>query len=344
MKLLFVTQIVDRNDTVLGAYHEWIRELAQHVERIEVICLYEGEHDLSANVRVHSLGKERASSLPRFLRRAVYLVRFKRLAWKLRRDYDAVFVHMNQEYILIAGPMWKLLGKRVYMWRNHYAGSFFTDIAASFCTRVFCTSRFSYTARYKKTVLMPVGVDMGRFHPDANRVRKPRSILFLARMSPSKDPLLLLEALRELSERDVPFTATFVGSPTLQDEAYYRSLVTRAEEYTLSGCITFLPAVPNRQTPDLYRTHEIFVNTSRSGMFDKTIFEAAASGCEVLAASGDFALTFPDRVYATSSELAALLAKALSAPQKHEGLEALASRHSLVSLATELVRAMRAVP
>ncbi|MEA2701844.1 MAG: hypothetical protein QOE22_553 [Candidatus Parcubacteria bacterium] len=294
MKLLFVTQVVDRNDGVLGAYHGWLTELAKHTERIEVICLYEGEHDLPANVTVHSLGKESLSSRRKPLHRLLYVFRFKRLAWTLRHDYDAVFVHMNQEYLLIAGPFWKLLGKRIYMWRNHYAGSWLTDIAAAFCTKIFSTSRHSYTARYRKNVLMPVGIDTSLFRPDTSMARKPRSILFLARMTPSKNPLMLIEALRELKEKRVPFTATFVGSPPPEHEAYYRSLAGRAEHYGIAEYVTFLPNVSNRETPDLYRAHEVFVNCSRSGMFDKTIFEAVASGCVPFARSRDWEMLVGD--------------------------------------------------
>ena len=296
MRLLLVTQVIDRNDSVLGAYHRWTAELSKHFERVEAICLFEGEHSLPANVRVHTLGKEHVRPMPGFARRLLYSIRFISLTWKLRHEYDAVFVHMNQEYLLIAGPMWKLLGKRMYMWRNHLTGSWLTDIAAALCVKVFCTSRFSYTARYRKTILMPVGVDTERFHPDANIARIPGSILFLARMSPSKDPFLLVEALRELSERTIPFKALFVGSPTPEHEAYYRSLIERVEQYALSDRITFLPAVPNREAPDLYRAHDIFVNTTRSGAFDKTLFEAAACGCIVLAASEDLREAVGDEV------------------------------------------------
>ncbi|MSU74856.1 hypothetical protein EXS57_03740, partial [Candidatus Kaiserbacteria bacterium] len=154
MKLLIVTQALDQDDVILSVYHNWVDELARHFERIEVICLKEGRHELPANVRVHSLGKERGAVM-----RGIYVWRFLSLAWRFRTEYNAVFVHMNQEYILIAGWLWKLLGKPIYLWRNHYAGSWFTDVAAAFCTKIFCTSKHSYTAKYKKTVLMPVGVD-----------------------------------------------------------------------------------------------------------------------------------------------------------------------------------------
>ncbi len=290
MKLLIVTQVVDSEDPVLGFFVRWIEEFAKHVETIEVICLKEGKHELPANVRVHSLGKTERSKQKAVGSRFVYAIRFILLVWKLRREYDVVFVHMNEEYVLIAGWLWKLLGKRVHLWRNHYAGSYLTDIAASFCTKVFCTSKYSYTAKYKKTVIMPVGVDTERFTPDARVARKPHSILFLARMAPSKRPEMLIDALALLAREGLTFTTTFVGSPLSKDEAYYESLKEKVRSLSLADKVIFLPGVPNSETPDLYRAHEIFVNTSPSGMLDKTLFEAAASGCRVLAASGDWAM------------------------------------------------------
>lgn len=283
MKLLFVTQKMDRNDSVLGAYHGWVAELARRVESVIVICLYEGEHQLPENVTVHSLGKESGEASP-----LIYAARFLRLAWELREQYDRVFVHMNQEYILIAGPLWKLLGKPVYMWRNHYAGTFLTDIAAAFCTKVFCTSKHSYTAKYRKTVFMPVGIDISRFAIRSSEAREPRSVLFLARISPAKRPDVFIEALGLLIARGVSFIASVYGSPAPEDERYYESLKQRVDALGLHGRVRFHPAVPNHATPPVYRAHEIFVNCSRSGMFDKTLFEAAASGCAVIAASEDW--------------------------------------------------------
>ena len=282
MKLLVVTQAVDTEDPVLGFFVHWIEEFSKRVEHTEVICLKLGRSDLPKNVGIYSLGKERGAAS-----RAAYAWRFLSLAWKLRNDYDAVFVHMNQEYILLAGWLWKLLGKRVYLWRNHYAGSLFTDVAAMFCTKVFCTSRYSYTARYKKAMLMPVGIDTDRFFPDARVARTSHSIFFLARMSPSKRPEMLIDALAMLAREGQTFTSSFVGSPLPQDEVYYEGLKEKVRALGLADRITFLPGVPNDQTPDLYRAHEVFVNASPSGMLDKTIFEAAASGCLVLVASVD---------------------------------------------------------
>lgn len=281
-RLLIVTQIVDRTDPFLSFFHGWLAEFAKHFERIEVICLREGEHSLPANVRVHSLGKERSASS-----RIAYAVRFLSLAWKLRGSYDAVFVHMNQEYILLAGWLWKLLRKRIYLWRNHYAGGFLTDVAAMFCAKVFCTSRFSYTAKYKRTVIMPVGVDTDLFIWGIG-THTPRSILFFSRFTPSKKPDVLLEALDGISKDGFLAAASFYGSALPEDIMYRNNVIARSRALELANVVKFHEGVPHAEAPKIFAAHEIFVNLSSSGTYDKTMFEAAASGCIVLAVSKDF--------------------------------------------------------
>jgi glycosyltransferase involved in cell wall biosynthesis len=106
-------------------------------------------------------------------------------------------------------------------------------------------------------------------------------------MSPSKRPEILLDALALLRKRNVPFTASFYGSPLPEDVPYYEGLKKRAEEKDLNGAVSFFPGVVNEEAPHIFQAHEIFVNCSRSGMFDKMLFEAAASGCLVISESED---------------------------------------------------------
>jgi len=342
MKLLILTQAVDTEDPVMGFFVRWIDEFAKHHEHIEVICLTKGKYDLPANVRVHSLGKEKGAS------RVKYVVNFYTYIWRLRHDYDAVFVHMNQEYPILGGWLWKLLGKRVYMWRNYHGGTFLTDIAMAFCTKVFCTSRFSYTAKSKKAELMPVGVDTERFFPDERILRVPSSILFLSGMWPSKRPEVLIDALAILHKKGVGYTADFYGSPLPSTEEYYASLKERVLTLDLEREVSFHSGVPNSAAIDLYRAHELFVNCSPSGMFDKTLFEAAACGALVVASSGDFAelvdekLSFPDSdAEALAERLAGLMA--LPANEKGrltESLEGEAAKQSLATLGARLAKAI----
>jgi glycosyltransferase involved in cell wall biosynthesis len=277
MKLLIITQSVDKNNPVLGFFHRWIEEFAKKFESITVICLEKGECSLPINVKVLSLGKETGKS------RIKYLARFYKYIWQERKNYDAVFVHMNQEYIILGWKIWWLLRKPVYMWRNHHAGNLITDIAAFFCKKVFCTSKFSYTAKYKKTILMPVGVDMEVFSRQSSVDRKKNSILFLGRIAPVKKPHLLVEALAEIKDQE--WSATIVGDALDKDQGFYQGMKDKVKGAGLADRIIFQKGVPNTEAPKIYNGHEIFVNLSSSGMYDKTIFEAMACGCLILASN-----------------------------------------------------------
>jgi glycosyltransferase involved in cell wall biosynthesis len=339
MKLLLITQVVDTQDPGLSFMTQWISEFALRYEHIHVICLKEGIHELPKNVTVHSLGKEEGGG------RVQYTSRLFQYAWKLRAEYDAVFVHMNQEYILLAGWLWVCLRKPIYMWRNHYAGTLLTDIAAFFCTKVFCTSKHSYTARYRKTSLMPVGIDLERFGTEGG-VRTPRSILFLARIAPSKRPEMLIDALGEVLARGVSFTAAFYGSPIAENVSYYDSLNARTESLGLHDRVRFYPGIPNDATSAIYKAHDIFVNCSPSGMFDKTIFEAAACGCRVIAASEDFRdavgedVFAPDTATLTEQLISYLSQSDDEATRMRIRLQAVAREESLGTLADRLLLEM----
>ena len=353
MRLLICTQIVDRPDSTLGFFHRWIEEFAKHCEKIIVVCLKRGEFNLPDNVYTLSLGKP-AQGWPtsgggKLLAKFISLCRFYKYIWQERKNYDVVFVHMNQEYILLAGLLWKFWGKRIYFWRNHYAGSFLTDLAALFCTKVFCTSRYSYTNKYYQTVIMPVGFDTDVLKnlPDLSRL--PHSILVLGRLSPSKNIHLIIEALNELGRFGVSFTADFYGHTPPKDLAYRERLISRVCELGLDEIINFYPGVPNTETRLLYARHEIVINASPSGMLDKTIFSAMGRGCLVLVSNRDLADQIPNQfifeegnVKDLTRALRAILA--LSDIEKNNYSRILQKfvleNHSLTNLATKLVTIM----
>lgn len=305
MKLLICTQKVDRQDTTLGFFHRWIIEFAKHFESVTVICLYEGEHDLPEHVKVLSLGKERGKSHPK------YILRFYKYVLRESGNYDSVLVHMNQEYILLGGLFWKLFRKKVYMWRNHYNGSWLTDVAAVFCSKVFCTSRFSYTAKYKKTVLMPVGIDTNFFTSNPTIKRTPLSILSQGRISPSKNIHIFIEVLGHLKKKGKVFTASIYGDPLPKDTEYYTCLKKRVQELELSQSVTFYSALRYNDLPNVYSQHQIFVNLSPSGMYDKTMFEAAACGCVVVALNKDLEGIFGS-AYVSASDKPEVIAEKIT--------------------------------
>ncbi len=288
MKLLIITQKVDKNDPVLGFFHTWIIKLAEKFDSISVICLESGEYDLPQNITIHSLGKKLKSKNYNLKSKLKYIFNFYKYIWRLRKDYDAVFVHMNQEYIVLGWKLWKLWGKKIYFWRNHPKGDLFTRLAVFVSDKVFCTSRQSFTAKYKKTEIMPVGIDMDKFsitNSQFSPERVKNSILFLSRMDKIKRPDLLIEALNILHENRVDFVCNFYGDPTMGGEEFYVSLQTKITGLGLQEKVHFYPGVSNSQTPAIYAKHEIFVNLTPTGSMDKTIAEASSCGCLLVVAN-----------------------------------------------------------
>ncbi len=283
MKLLIITQAIDENDPVLSFFTNWVRNFATRFEKVTVICLKKGLYNLPSNVSVFSLGKERKyDRRPKVLKRLSYVFTFLKLIISRRGEYDRVFVHMNQEYVLLGGFWWKMFGKKVFLWRNHNVGDINTDIAISLSDKVFSTSKFSYTKKSPKNVLMPVGIDTDLFNFDPNIKRKENSILFLGRIAPVKRLDFILKAIFLLNQKGIDFVFNIYGDPKFEDEAYYDYLKKYVLDNSLEKKVSFFDGVSNDKASKIYSENEIFINMTNSGAYDKTIFEAMASHMIVL--------------------------------------------------------------
>lgn len=273
-KILIVTQKIDANDSILGFFHKWVIEFAKSFERVTVVCLEKGECDLPSNVRVFSLGKEKRTS------RFRYIWNFYRYIWRERKNYDVVFVHMNQEYVLLGWKLWRLMGKKIYLWRNHKKGGILTRFAVLVSHRVFCTSPDSFTAQFRKTKLMPAGIDTDFFKKDPMCLKKRGSLLFFGRVSPVKKVEIFIAACRLLKDKKADFSADIIGDSRPSDQVYRDELKELIEKAGLGQCVILKPGVSFLEAPALYNQYDICVNATPSGSFDKTILEALA--CETL--------------------------------------------------------------
>jgi len=276
MKILILTQTVNKKDPILGFFHGWINEFAKYYDMVTVICLYEGEHNLPENVKVFSLGKEKG------VNKLKYLLKFYKYILKERKNYDKVFVHMNEEYVLLGGLIWRFMNKRVSLWRNHKSGSWKTYLASKFVDNVFYTSEGSYTARFPNAHIMPVGINEEIFHPINNIVRKQNSFLYVGRISPIKNIDKMIDGFTSLHKEksDISFTFDLIG-PVLGklDEDYKNSLVLKVNNARLENSIRFFGAKSQEFLPEVYSAYSYCMNLTESGSFDKTIWESIFCGC-----------------------------------------------------------------
>lgn len=273
MRFLIITQAVDQQDPVLGFFHAWINAFATEVESIEVICLREGRHDLPSNVRVHSLGKERGvGRIRRALRLLVLIV-------GLRNRYDAVFAHMNPEYVVAGGPLWRLMGKEIGFWYAHGAVTPQLRIASSFADHIFTSTPEGYGLRSKKLHIVGQGIDTERFNLSLEGIKARGSCVSVSRLSRSKDIKTAILTMALLREEQVPATLRIVGTPlTNADTEYVTELQAMIEEKGLADVVSFAGGMPNHELPHELHKHRFLINAYKNKSLDKVLLEAMAAG------------------------------------------------------------------
>ncbi len=304
VRLLIVTESLDRADPLLGFFHRWIEEFARHSTHVHVICLGKGERNLQQNVREHSLGKETEYG-SRFAKRIRYSIRFLYFAWKYRKEYDDVLVHLSPEYLLIAGLFWRMMGKRVGFWYNDAHSSLRTRIAFAFSDVLFYSNPNAFTAQFSHSRKIPMGTDVDMYNVkdrNANPNPNPNSILFLGRITLKKKIDVMLVALTNLARKQIRFTFDIYGAPGEGDEQYLKDLHSKFEELECRSSISFRGSVSHDKTPVVYAAHEIVVHPGSLRGFNKTLFEALASGCIVVTSDPSMRGVVDDRLFVSESD------------------------------------------
>lgn len=266
MKLLIITQKVDKNDAILGFFHRWIEEFAKNVESVVVIALYVGKHDLPKNVRVLSLGKEGGVS------RLKYITRFYSYIWRERKNYESVFVHMNQIYILLGGLLWRLFGKSIFLWYTHKSVTVSLRIAEKFTHTIFTASDKSFRLKSCKKIVMGHGIDTELFKPDP-LITKEDMILTTGRISEAKNNIKMLDVLKGRPS----FKLVMIGSSVTQkDKPYKEKLIEEIKSRKLEERVELVGDIPQTALPMYYNRAKVFINLSDTGSLDKAVLEALA--------------------------------------------------------------------
>lgn len=286
MKLLIVTQKVDKNDDVLGFFHRWIIEFATHCELVTVICLGKGEYDLPSNVRVLSLGKEEGAS------RFKYVAHFYQYIWNERKNYDAVFVHMNPVYVVLGAPLWHLWKKKVALWYTHRNVDWMLRLSEKCADHIFTASPQSFRIRSPKLKILGHGIFTEDFMRPASLIKKGEgktTIVSVGRLTPIKNLDVLISAVALLRARGRDCEVLLVGSTaTKSDEVYLRDLKKLIAEKDLRDIVHFIGSIPNKEVMPYYWGSDISVNLAPTGGIDKAVLESMAAGTPVIVANKAF--------------------------------------------------------
>lgn len=280
MRLLFLTQTLDRGDAVLGFVPRWVRGLAANCEAVRVVALEVGDtSDLPENVDWREVG--RRGRVGRYLR-------YKRiLAEALGPDgYDTVLAHMVPRYTLVSSGPAKRAGARQFLWYTHAGVDARLRKAVERVERVFTATDESLRIDTPRKLVTGHGVDLEHFDHDLAPERGPRRLLSVGRLTPRKDPLTILEALARLVGEGHDLALDLVGAGlTGSDEGFRHQVTERIASLGLEERVALHGAVPYLEIPRHYQRASVVVNASLTGSLDKVTLEAMASRRPVVSCS-----------------------------------------------------------
>ena len=245
---------------------------------MSVICLEKGVISLPKNVKVLSLGKE--SERNHFK----YLWRFYKYIWQERKNYDSVFVHMNQIYVILGGLYWRMVGKRISLWYTHKSVTISLRIAEKIAHIIFSASQKSFRLKSKKVIVGGHGIDTELFKPNKN-IEKEDIILTVGRISKTKQLINIIDLLDVLPG----FKLQVIGSPVSSvDENYYKQVIEKINTHNLTDRVDFVGDVQQKDLPNYYAKAKIFINLSKTGSLDKVVLEALSMNLRVLTSNEAF--------------------------------------------------------
>ena len=337
MRLLLITQSVDRKNFVpLLFFVEWLREFGKNCENVEVIAQRVGEYELPENVHVHSLRKE--SGLPVWRQ----IIRAWGLMWSLRKNYDAVLVHMTPIWVVLGFPIWFVFRKRMYLWYEARGTKWHTHLAVRIVKKIFSASPGGLPIKTKKNVITGHGIDIS-FFTFGEGERDPHLLLTLGRLTQAKR---LDHIIRNFSRLPSEYHLLNIGAMiTEEDKKTKEELLSLVSELRLQNRVEF-KTVSDEELRSLLQRGNLLFHASERTSLDKAALQAMACGCLVVTSSPVVKPHVPEVCRATPENMAEVAKKllAMSAQDqnalRHELRSMIEREHSLPKLIKRLVEEM----
>ena len=283
--LLFVTQLVDPDDPVLGFVVDQIRALRAEGDVIVVANeVRRVPPDLER--AVFTLGKERGYGRTR--RTVRYLTIVARLA--VTRRIRALLAHMCPVYLVVAAPITKAARVRTALWFVHPSDTRMLRLAERLADVVVTAMPGSYPRRADKVVPIGHAIDTDRIQECAvgRRPGERLQLLALGRTSAVKGYRTLIRATAIARDAGADVDLRIVGPSVTSAEAEHRRELEQLVESS-GAPVHIEDGVARGEVAQLLADAHALVNTTERGSADKVVFEAMAAGRPVLVTSDAFA-------------------------------------------------------
>jgi len=141
-------------------------------------------------------------------------------------------------------------------------------------------SRFLQNKGYKRTKVIPVGVNTDIFYPEARHVNKNLELLAVGHLVPNKNYSLMIDILQCLTAMVPNVRLTVIGSGPEMN-----GVLNLVREKRLLNHFRLIEKVPNREMRLYYSQVDLMLLLSKTEIFGMVILEAMACGCPVMASS-----------------------------------------------------------
>lgn len=338
MRLLIVTQKVDRHDPILGFFHQWIEEFARVCESVIVIGQKVDHHELPENVTVLSLGKESGAW------RVMQVLRYRWLLFKYRNQYDAILVHMTPIWAVLAARAVVFLRKPLFLWYEARGERWPLKIAIRLACKVFSASERGMPIETRKSVITGHGIDTEAFSPGGGP-RDPHRLITVGRVTASKQLHVVIAALAHLPPA---YRLSIYGHAiTAADHTLLRTLEREhaLEGHAAEGRIE-IGSVTHDEIAHRMQSAALFLHASKTSL-DKALLEAMACGCLVVSCSEAARSVLPKECLSTPEGMADRVKTLLGLPEKeqdalrHHLRDVVVRDHSLQRLVRRLLSEMQ---
>lgn len=294
MRLLIMTQKVDRADPILGFFHRWVEAFARQCESVTVIGQEVGEHAFPPNVSVYSLGKEQQ------LFRWRQVIRFWNFNLILHRKYDVVLVHMTPVWVVLGAWLWFPLRKRTYLWYEARGGGWALPVALRLVRKVFGATEHGLPRSSPRRVILGHGVDTNFFVP-APEQREEGLVATVGRITPVKHLDHVVRTFVSLPGNPRLFLAG--NTITKRDTLEKQRILALIRELCIEDRVT-IRALRNEEVRDLLQRASLFLHACSGGL-DKVVLEAMACGCPIVSSSHAASFVLPKDCQASNGTLSA---------------------------------------
>jgi glycosyltransferase involved in cell wall biosynthesis len=331
-KLVFITQRVDPDHPVLAAAVPKITALAQRVDEVVVFALGATPGVLPGNCRVRTFGAP--TRLLRGLRFAQALA-----AELVRGRPTALFAHMSPIYAVLAAPVVRPLGVRVFLWYTQVRTNPLLERAVGLADAVFTTDERSFPFSSPKVHAIGHGIDVSRFECNVPPGRQRLRLLALGRYSQIKCYPELIAAVAKLDAELVIHGSTETDAERAHLPEVERLAAAVGDRVVVAG------AVPPAEVPALLADADALVSGTRGGA-DKVVLEAGAACVPAFSPAPAFAELLPPPLH-WEHDLAGALEQFMAltpAERNMLGRELSArvrERHSLDRWADQIVEAAK---